>query len=573
MEEKLKKFVNTPQDAVRELLEGLVDTDADLAILERENVVLRADIPENPKDRGVAIISGGGSGHEPAHAGFVGRGMLSAAVAGDVFTSPSVDAVLAAIRAAGGPAGALLIVKNYTGDRLNFGLAAELAKAEGIPTEIVFVADDVALREMLPANRRRGLAGTLLIHKIAGAAAAEGASLDEIVRVARSAAEDVVTMGVGFGSCIVPTAGKPSFELGAREIELGLGIHGEKGVRRSELKAADAIVDEMLAFLLAERPADGRPLGLLINGLGGTPPMELLIVARRAVEALRAAGHEVQLSWSGTLMSALEMPGCSITMLPLDDERTCLLEAPSTAKAWPQAARAAAERQVRQAPADVAAPAAAPGPDAPQLRKAANAVAETLEANETKLTELDAATGDGDLGASMLRGAGALRALPDAAFISSADFLRQAGESLRRAIAGSSGPFYATALMRAAHRLPDGAVPEATDWAAALGEASAAVSDIGGATQGDRTMVDALAPAAEAFRGAVESGATAREALSSAAAAATKGARATADMRPKFGRAAYLGERAVGHPDGGAVAIGLWLSALSAAFPAETGVR
>ena len=209
----MRKLINDPRRVVREALEGLVDLNPSLALLETEDVIMRADLPP-PQARQVAVLSGGGSGHEPAHAGYVGAGMLSAAIAGDVFTSPSVDAVLAAIRAVGGPAGAVLIVKNYTGDRLNFGLAAEMAIAEGIPTKIVIVADDVALHDTVEPSHRRGIAGTVLVHKVAGAAAAAGLQLDDVAAEASAAAAGLGTMGVALGPCTVPAAGKPGFSPG-----------------------------------------------------------------------------------------------------------------------------------------------------------------------------------------------------------------------------------------------------------------------------------------------------------------------------------------------------------------------
>src|SRR5262249_4842301 len=215
----MKKLINDPRNVVREMLEGLVDLNPGQALLADENVVVRADrLSGNPHPE-VAVLSGGGSGHEPAHAGYVGAGMLDAAIAGDVFTSPSVDAVLAAIRAVAGPAGALLVVKNYTGDRLNFGLAAELERAEGIPVETVVVADDVALRDAVEPERRRGIAGTVLVHKVAGAAAAAGLSLQDVAREASMAATAMGTMGVALGPCTVPAAGRPGFSLGEDEIE------------------------------------------------------------------------------------------------------------------------------------------------------------------------------------------------------------------------------------------------------------------------------------------------------------------------------------------------------------------
>src|SRR5687768_713594 len=225
----MTKLINDPGDAVREMLEGLVLGNRDLTLLPAEAVAVRADLELHLRSGRVSLISGGGSGHEPAHAGYIGKGMLTAAVAGDVFTSPSVDAVLAAIRHAGRTSDVLLIVKNYTGDRLNFGLAAELARHEGIAVETVIVGDDVALGDRVPRERRRGIAGTVLVHKLAGAAAQTGASLKEVAEIARGAAADVRSMGVGIGLCTLPAVGKPGYALADDEIELGLGIHGEKG--------------------------------------------------------------------------------------------------------------------------------------------------------------------------------------------------------------------------------------------------------------------------------------------------------------------------------------------------------
>src|SRR3984957_19882285 len=247
----MKRLMNSAGTVVREMLEGVVSLGSDVAVLDDENVVVRADL--GPRDRRkVAVLSGGGSGHEPAHAGYVGAGMLHAAVSGDVFTSPSVDAVLAAIRAVAGPPGLLLIIKNYTGDRLNFGLAAELARAEGIAVETVVVADDVALRDTVEPERRRGIAGTVLVHKVAGAAAAARLTLQEVAREARTTASLLGTMGVALGPCTVP-AGRPGFTLGDDEVELGLGIHGERGVERTTLRRADELVETILGTILADR--------------------------------------------------------------------------------------------------------------------------------------------------------------------------------------------------------------------------------------------------------------------------------------------------------------------------------
>lgn len=555
----MRKFVNDPRTAVREMLEGLADLSLGLALIAREGILLRTALPP-PSARQVAVISGGGSGHEPAHAGYVGPGLLTAAVAGDVFTSPSVDQVLAAIRATAGPAGALMVVKNYTGDVLNFGLAAELARAEGIPVESVIVADDVALRDRVEADRRRGIAGTVLVHKVAGAAAESGLPLAEVAAEARAAAAAVRSMGVALGPCTVPAAGRPGFDLPDDMMELGLGIHGEAGLRRVPRATADAAVAAMLEAILADhalRP--GSRVALLVNGLGGTPPMELAIVARAALAGLRAAGLVVERAWCGAFLTAIEMPGCSLSVMALDAARLARLDAAAQAPAWPGGGRLPPARQLLPDPPSPPAP--PPGvPDA-ALRAAALAVAEALDTAEAELTALDAATGDGDLGLSLARGAAAMRALPEGAFADAPTALAAIAGALRRAIAGSSGPFYAAALLRAARHLP--ARPAPADWAAAFEAGVAAIAELGGARPGDRTMLDALQPAAEALSVTLREGADAHVALDHAVLAAEAGAQATAAMHPRRGRASYLGARAIGTPDAGAAAVAAWLRGLA----------
>ena len=559
----MKKLINDPRAVVREMLEGMADLHPGLALLDSENVIVRTGLPPAAQ-RAVALLSGGGSGHEPAHAGYVGDGMLTAAVAGEVFTSPSVDAVLAGIRAASGPAGALLIVKNYTGDRLNFGLAAELARADGIPVEEVIVADDVALAGTVANDRRRGIAGTVLVHKIAGAAAAAGHSLAEVAQLARAAAADVGTMGVALGACTVPAAGRPGFELGSNEIELGLGIHGEAGVERAAMMPADTLVERLLSSILADRKlVAGDRIALLVNGLGGTTPMELAIVARQAIAVLRARGLSVERAWSGTFMSALEMPGVSLSLLRVDDERLALLDSATAAPAWPSSGKIATRAAVA-VPLLPQAPRTDGKPADPRLSQALAAVAAALEAAEDRLTDLDSRAGDGDLGASMVRAAEALRSLAQEPWSDPAALLAATAEALRRAIGGSSGPFYATGLLRAARRLPSSPTP--SDWARAFEDAVAAICALGGARPGDRTMIDALAPASDAISRQVRDGAAPGIILKAAAAAAETGADATAGMPPRLGRASYLGQRALGIADGGAVAVALWLRALADRF-------
>jgi ATP-dependent dihydroxyacetone kinase len=562
----MKKLINDPRRVVREMLEGIVDTTPGVALLNSEDVVIRSDLT-NPADRDVAVISGGGAGHEPAHAGYVGRGMLHAAVVGDVFTSPSVDAVLAAIQAVGGPRGVVLIVKNYTGDRLNFGLAAELARVAGIPTEVVVVADDVALRNTVEPARRRGIAGTVLVHKIAGALAASGATLPAVAEAARIAAASIGTMGVALGGCTVPAAGTPGFRLAEDEIELGLGIHGEQGVARQKHQTADVLVETILDVILTDR-AIGREsrVALLVNGLGGTPPMELAVVARGALATLRARGVVVERLWTGTFLSAIEMPGFSLSVLPIDDAGLVLLDAPTEAAAWAGSGRIPLVRDVRATSREGLPPAeqnrSADG-YGPLVRDMALACATALEASERRLTDLDSAAGDGDLGISMARGAAALRAIlhyggpADAASV-----LSEIAGGLRRAIAGSSGPFYAVGLLRAARHLAAAEIVDAHAWATAFEHGVQGVSELGGARPGDRTMLDALAPAVAAFKRAVADGRAPSAAWAEAVHAGETGAAATAQMAPRLGRASYLGGRALGIEDAGAAAVTVWLAAI-----------
>jgi dihydroxyacetone kinase len=564
----MKKLINRPEAVVEEMVEGLVAVYPGLRRLPGHTVLVQADLPP-PPERPVAIISGGGSGHEPAHAGYVGRGMLSAAVAGDVFTSPTPDAVLAAVRATAGPGGAVLVIKNYTGDRLNFGLAAELARAEGIPVETVLVADDVALAGSVQHAGRRGLAGTVLVHKVAGAAAAAGAPLAEVAARAREAAGAVRTMGVALSACTVPAAGRPGFTLAEDEIEVGLGIHGEPGVRRGPLEPADALVDALLDDILADQaPAEGTRVVLMVNNLGATPTMELAVVARRAVAVLQGRARIVERVYLGTFLSALEMAGVSLSVLPVDDGLLALLDAPTEALAWPNGA--ARPRSHTSPPVQAALPVPSPTTSAEVrtgLGKAVaaglTAAAEALIAAAPRLTELDQAVGDGDLGISLERGARAvLQALPAYPLDEPSLGLRALSATLQRSLGGTSGPLYAAFFLRAAGVLERRRADDPMAWGEAFRAGCAAVAELGGAAAGDRTMLDALLPAVDAIEEALRQGRATAEALRAGAAAAATGARATAGMLPRRGRSSYLGERVLGHPDPGAEAVALWLAAL-----------
>jgi len=323
----MKKLINDPKNVVDEAAAGFAAAHSDIVKVVFDPIyIVRADAPVSGK---VALISGGGSGHEPLHGGFVGFGMLDAAVPGPVFTSPTPDPILAAALAADGGAGVLQIVKNYTGDVLNFETAADLAEAEGVTVRTVIINDDVAVKDSLYTAGRRGVAGTVLVEKIAGAAAQRGDSLDAVADIATRVNAQTRSMGVALTPCVVPHAGEPSFTLADDEIEIGIGIHGEPGRERIKLEPADQIVDRLLGPILEDLPyADGDEVLLLVNGMGGTPQVELYIVFRRAAEVLAERGITVKRSLVGNFVTSLEMQGASITLLKLDNELEELWDAP-----------------------------------------------------------------------------------------------------------------------------------------------------------------------------------------------------------------------------------------------------
>ncbi|WP_108252256.1 dihydroxyacetone kinase subunit DhaK [Planctomonas deserti] len=323
----MKKLINDPRAVVSESLQGLAAAHSDVVTVHADpDFIVRAGGPRSGK---VALVSGGGSGHEPLHGGFVGEGMLDAAVPGPVFTSPTPDPIVAATLAVDGGAGVLHIVKNYTGDVLNFETAAELAEAEGATVRSVVIDDDVAVKDSLYTAGRRGVAGTVLVEKIAGAAAERGDDLDSVAAIATRVNAQARSMGVALTPSTVPHAGEPSFTLADDEVEIGIGIHGEPGRERIPLEPADAIVDRLLAPILEDLPFEsGDRVLLFVNGMGGTPQIELYIVFRRAAEVLRERGIEVARSLVGNYVTSLEMQGVSITLLKLDDEFVELWDAP-----------------------------------------------------------------------------------------------------------------------------------------------------------------------------------------------------------------------------------------------------
>ncbi len=322
----MKKFINAPEDVVREALAGVAAAHPDLRVDLENQIVVRSDAPFAGK---VGLVSGGGSGHEPLHGGFVGRGMLDAAVPGEVFTSPVPDQILAATKAVDGGAGVVHIVKNYTGDVMNFQMAGELAADDGIPVESVLVDDDVAVEDSTWTAGRRGTGATVFVEKIAGALAAEGASAADVAAVGRRVNENSGSFAVALTACTTPAAGKPGFDLPDDEMEVGVGIHGEPGRRREKLQQALQIAATAVESILAAKPLGrGDRAIVMVNGLGGTPLLELYLLYGHVASLLADAGVEIVHKLVGNYITSLDMAGMSLTILKADDELIRLWEAP-----------------------------------------------------------------------------------------------------------------------------------------------------------------------------------------------------------------------------------------------------
>ncbi|HEY2518107.1 MAG TPA: dihydroxyacetone kinase subunit DhaK [Polyangiaceae bacterium] len=546
----MKHFVNDRASLVTEAI--------DLAVMLGEGKLARLDgypaikvVVRTDWDRSkVALVSGGGSGHEPAHAGFVGDGMLTAAVCGEIFASPSVDAVLAAILAVTGEPGCLLVVKNYTGDRLNFGLAAERARALGLRVETVLVGDDVALPD---SARPRGLAGTLFVHKVAGERARAGGSLEEVKREAERVASRVRSIGLSFSSCTIP--GQPTEErMGAEEVELGLGIHGEPGAEKIAYRPARELAATLATRLDRALGDERTPVALLVNDLGGVPPIEMAVAARSLLEAFP---REVALVFGpARAMTSLDMKGLSVSALPLDASISRALLAPVAPAAWPGGRRVGAMQPIAL-PGALAPKAFIPSANA-RSRRALEAVVETWIGSEAQLNALDAKAGDGDTGSTFATAARAIAADLDRLPLNEPSSLCAAiADRLANGMGGTSGILLSIGMAAMGAELARARLT--SSWTSALGAGVRRIAEYGGAREGDRTMLDALVPAAAALEGGAP--------LRAAAAVARDGAERTKTMRAKAGRSSYVREDALlGNADPGAVAFALLFEALAGAL-------
>lgn len=531
----MAQFINEKDAIVTEAIDGVIQASGgQLARLDgypHIRVVVRADWDKSR----VALVSGGGSGHEPAHAGFVGEGMLTAAVCGDVFASPSVDAVLAGILAVTGPAGCLLIVKNYTGDRLNFGLAAERARAFGLKVNMVIVDDDIALPDL---PQPRGVAGTLFVHKIAGAMAESGASLEDVTKVAEHVVKHTKSIGMSLDTCTVPGSPKEN-RIGEGKAELGLGIHGEAGAQQIDYHNAEQAIAAVTAKLAATM--ENKPHVVLLNNLGGASVLEMAILANELVKSPIGKNLKLMIG-PAALMTSLDMRGFSVSVYPLSAEDHAWLSAPCGPSAWPRCQTIQPVR-VLDLPDGLRPIQPIPSEHRETAAFLTKCCQILIEA-ESDLNALDAKSGDGDTGSTL---AGAARALIGALdrlpLADHTQLFRAIGQELTQTMGGSSGVLLAIFFTAAGDAASSG-----LSMVAALKEGLARMQRIGGAQLGDRTMVDALKPALDALEA---------EGIAQAAAAARQGADHTATIvRAKAGRASYINAAQLeGHVDPGAEAV------------------
>ena len=600
--------MNTPETFVYDMCHGLAAAHPDLEFVEKFKIVKKVEINEDK----VSLISGGGSGHEPAHAGFVGKGMLDAAVCGDVFASPSQVQVYNSIKKCATDKGVLLIIKNYSGDCMNFNNAMADAQDDGIKVDAVYVNDDIAVKDSLYTVGRRGVAGTVLVHKCAGAAAEQGKELEEVKAVANKVIANVRSFGFAFTSCTVPAAGHPTFEIGDDEMEFGVGIHGEPGRFREKIDySKGTFADDLSRRIVTDLEGDlglkkGEEVVLLINGFGGTPLQELYILNNSVTKALNADEIKIHRTIVGNFMTSIDMAGASITVLRVDAELKALIDYPvnTPALTWGAAMDSQAEAAVEAMKAIQKALGVVPATEAPKAKakKAAQAeeedanavydvvgdpkvtetinlpafvkivekMADVIIENEVPFCEADQ-MGDGDFGMSIAKGFKQLKA--DWATRKKGDigqFLVSCSEIIKEYCGGASGPIWGSAFKYAGKAMLGKSEVDLKDVAFLFMEANRGVYETGkksfgkGADIGDKTLVDALKPCALALTKAAEDGKKLQEGLDLGAKAAHEGAEATKTVVARLGRAGTVGERSIGFPDAGAHGLDVIFNELAA---------
>lgn len=582
----MKKIMDKPETLVREMCNGLVLAHPELAFDPKYKVISKEEINQGK----VTLISGGGSGHEPAHAGFVGTGMLDAAVCGDVFASPSQIQVYQAIRSSASDKGTLLIIKNYSGDIMNFKNAAHLAGEDGIEVDYVKVDDDIAVEDSLYTVGRRGVAGTVLVHKVAGAAAEAGLSLPEVKEAAQHAINHVRSIGFAFSSCTVPAKGTPTFQIEDGEMEYGVGIHGEPGIRREKAVPADELAQRMVTSLLDNLELDDASeaeVAVLINGFGGTPLQELYLLNNSVTRELTARNKRVFKGFVGNYMTSIDMAGASVTIMKLDETLKKWLSAPSDTPALTVKGAFEPVNYTEVIPQEKSegtvsyknntdAAAAVIKNNRLSLQNIVyliDQMSEVIIENEVPFCELDAHAGDGDFGMSVAKGFKQLKSewndLLTHHLRDIGDFLDACSMIIMEHCGGASGPIWGSAFRASskyAGQKQELSVHEVAEMMQAVVKG---IQDTGersfgrGAVVGDKTLIDALVPFADAWTQSGEQGEDMKPAAIKAAEAAVLGAQKTADIVARMGRAGTVGERSIGYPDAGAYALGVIFTELA----------
>ncbi|MGG0340625.1 dihydroxyacetone kinase subunit DhaK [Priestia megaterium] len=574
----MKKIINKPEDVVLEMCKGMVLAHPELNLIEKYKVIKKDQINKSK----VSIISGGGSGHEPAHAGYVGKGMLDAAVCGDVFASPSQIQIYQAIKETASDKGTLLVIKNYSGDMMNFKNAAYLAEEDGIQVDYVKVDDDIAVQDSLYTVGRRGVAGTVLVHKIAGAAAERGYDLPKVKEAAENAIANVKSIGFGLTSCTVPAKGTPTFEIAEDEMEFGVGIHGEPGIRREKIISADELAERTVTSLLKEVGIeDGKgEVAVLINGFGSTPLQELYLLNHSVIRELSRRNVTIARTFVGNYMTAIDMAGASISIMKLDEHLKSLLseecdtpalkikgEVPAVTYneiiGTAEAPKVFYEVQTNKEYSVVT-----------ENRLTLNNIifmvdqmSECIIRNEIPFCELDSHAGDGDFGMSVAKGFKQLKAewheILENKSNDIGNFLEACSIIIMEHCGGASGPIWGSAFRAAGKNAESKTELNLTEFAKMIQASVKGIQATGersfgrGAVVGDKTLIDALVPYADTLTSSAAEGESMKHALVKAAEAAVEGAKSTEQIVARMGRAGTVGERSLGYPDAGAHGLGV----------------
>lgn len=582
----MKKIMNRSETMVPEMCAGIALAYPELEFVKRYKIIKKR---EQNADK-VSLISGGGSGHEPAHAGLVGKGMLDAAVCGDIFASPSQIQIYQAIKETAGNAGTLMIIKNYSGDMMNFKNAARLAEEDGISVEYVKVDDDIAVQDSLYTVGRRGVAGTVLVHKVAGAAAEKGYSLKQVKAYAENAVLNTRSIGFAFTSCTVPAKGTPTFSIAENEIEYGVGIHGEPGVSREAMMTADELSKRMTDSLVKELGlSENDEVTVLVNGFGGTPLQELYLFLNSTAKILDEYKIKIYRSFAGNYMTSIDMSGASLTFRKMNSELKSLLDAESDAPAFKvngpvlprnyepfipayhtqsentdQKNHTKGSAKVRQEILTV-----------DNMIFIVDTMSECIIKNEVPFCELDAYAGDGDFGMSVSKGFRQLRRewndILEEKVCDIGEFLDACSLIIMECCGGASGPIWGSAFRAAGKAAKGKQKLTAEEFAVLLQEAVTGIQKTGeysfgrGAVVGDKTLIDALVPCADVWTENAGNK-TLKELFQLSADAAVNGAKMTEKIVARMGRAGTVGKRSIGYPDAGAFALGVIFSKIADAL-------